>query len=179
MTRKGKGNKEYDENKRTHKDARRTLPPQPMSDAYAANKERYYTAHKAKISKKNKARYAANKDKIKAATRARRTEIYYKIFKIRYDAACTVCGYSDYRALDFHHVEPADKIDTIAQLANRSVSWHRIETELAKCVPICANCHRIEHYRDHRAHEKSNFEDRYMQEKAWKSRHEGRGSEEE
>tara|TARA_R110001592_G_scaffold89044_10_gene261982 strand:- start:3668 stop:4210 length:543 start_codon:yes stop_codon:yes gene_type:complete len=180
MSRKGAGNVKYIDTKRVNSDIRRKLPPLPITDKYAANKRKYYEKNKAKVSARNKARYAANKEKYKAETIARRKAQYYKVFKIRYDGVCTVCGYSDYRALDFHHIDPSSKIDTIAQLCNRSVAWRRIKEELKKCELICANCHRIEHYGDHRrTADGPSFVERYEQEKAFKLKAQGRSSEEE
>lgn len=176
MTRENKGNRNYNENKRTNRDKRRPLPPLPITDAHRKAKDRYYARHKERVSKRNKARYAKNPEKYKEAAKKRRRELYYRVFKIRYDGVCSVCGYDDHRALDFHHVEPADKIDTIAQLCNRSVAWRRIEEELKKCELICSNCHRIEHYVDHRKHD---FESRYLQEKGFRDKARGRSSEEE
>lgn len=180
MSREGKGNVHYINTKRVNKDIRKPLPPLPVTDKYAVNKARYYKKNKEKVSRRNKARYAANKEKYKAQTIARRRELYYRVFKIRYDGCCSVCGYEDYRALDFHHIDPSTKIDTIAQLCNRSVAWRRIEEELKKCELICANCHRIEHYGDHRTSANGHsFVKRYEQEKGFRDRSRGRTSEEE
>jgi len=56
---------------------------------------------------------------------------------------CSRCGYNkDPAALEFHH-HSGDKSFTIGAAANRG--WEAVKRELAKCVLICANCHRIEH----------------------------------
>lgn len=53
--------------------------------------------------------------------------------------ACSQCGYNRcLAALEFHHVDPATKDISLA----RSMSWARCVAELAKCVLLCANCHR-------------------------------------
>lgn len=54
------------------------------------------------------------------------------------------CGFKDIRALEFHHIYPADKSDGISKLLADGYSWKRLEKELAKCEVICANCHKIE-----------------------------------
>lgn len=45
--------------------------------------------------------------------------------------------------MDFHHLE--DKDGTIARMV-LSGSKSKIEAEIAKCVLICSNCHRIRHH---------------------------------
>lgn len=57
---------------------------------------------------------------------------------------CENCGYNTYLgALEFHHKDPTQKDFAI----NSSLSWKRIETEVMKCMLLCANCHREEHER--------------------------------
>lgn len=49
-----------------------------------------------------------------------------------------------HQVYDFHHLDPAKKDFTVAELLDR-LSWDEIKTELDKCVLLCANCHRIRH----------------------------------
>lgn len=42
---------------------------------------------------------------------------------------------------DFHHVNPDEKEHI--NVFHRS--WKRIQEELAKCIMLCSNCHRIHH----------------------------------
>ena len=44
--------------------------------------------------------------------------------------------------MDFHHIDPEAKDFTIA---DNMTSWERILPELAKCVLLCARCHREVH----------------------------------
>ncbi len=54
--------------------------------------------------------------------------------------ACTVCGYDRcVAALEFHHLEPANKQFALSQRAARSLKSSRAEAE--KCMLLCANCH--------------------------------------
>jgi hypothetical protein len=59
---------------------------------------------------------------------------------------CDHCGLSDYRVLDFHHV--GDKHLTICQMIKDGYAWERIQKEIKKCIPLCCNCHRLEHWVD-------------------------------
>ena len=56
---------------------------------------------------------------------------------------CSKCGnqYPDV-VYDFHHLDPSQKDFNIGSSRN----WPKIEKELAKCIMLCANCHRIEHF---------------------------------
>lgn len=47
---------------------------------------------------------------------------------------------------DFHHVDPHEKEFNFSQVKMFSVE--RMLKELAKCVLLCANCHRIRHWGD-------------------------------
>lgn len=56
---------------------------------------------------------------------------------------CERCGKEFHPAcMDFHHVRGKDK--GVASLMSHS--WDKIRQELDKCVLLCSNCHRIEHY---------------------------------
>jgi len=58
---------------------------------------------------------------------------------------CIICGYKKcIAALDFHHIDPTSKDkDYFNQRAGLTKS---LKLELDKCVLLCANCHREEHY---------------------------------
>ena len=59
---------------------------------------------------------------------------------------CEACGYSKYQgALEFHHINPAEKDVDWGQLRLRS--WYRITAELDKCALLCSNCHKEEHHK--------------------------------
>jgi len=45
-------------------------------------------------------------------------------------------------AMDFDHVR-GTKVASVSYLAAKKFSWQTIEDEIAKCDPVCANCHRI------------------------------------
>jgi 5-methylcytosine-specific restriction endonuclease McrA len=58
--------------------------------------------------------------------------------------SCADCGgvfHPD--VFDFHHTNPAEKEYQWAKL--RLFSAKRRRVELAKCVLLCANCHRLRH----------------------------------
>jgi 5-methylcytosine-specific restriction endonuclease McrA len=67
--------------------------------------------------------------------------------KMKY--GCTHCGYNkDSVALDFHHVDRADKFINVSSYWRTSmVQFKKIREEWKKCIVLCANCHRIEEKR--------------------------------
>jgi hypothetical protein len=60
---------------------------------------------------------------------------------------CEHCNNSDYRVLEFHHLNPDEKEYDIGRMVTKKFSVQRIENEMKKCIVLCANCHKIEHYR--------------------------------
>jgi transposase len=54
---------------------------------------------------------------------------------------CTLCGYARcVRALEFHHVDPAEKRIGIA-MNGLTLSLDALRAEARKCVLVCSNCH--------------------------------------
>lgn len=76
----------------------------------------------------------------------RRQATYAWITEYKQSLSCTRCGFADFRALEFHHLDPQEKEFSIADFISRGASLARIRREIGKCAVLCANCHRIEHY---------------------------------
>jgi excisionase family DNA binding protein len=89
----------------------------------------------------------------------RRADGYYRCLACRSDAvvkrrravkqilveeaggACALCGYDrSVVALQFHHVDPADKAFSVSH-RGVTLSLAAARAEAAKCVLLCANCH--------------------------------------
>lgn len=60
--------------------------------------------------------------------------------RLRRESGCNICGEMDVCCLDFHHLEKGVPV-------TRAIGkgYGAVETELAKCVILCANCHRKVH----------------------------------
>lgn len=56
---------------------------------------------------------------------------------------CADCGnrYPPY-VMDFHHIT-GKKLFNVGEYLNNGVSTKKLLAEIAKCVVICSNCHRI------------------------------------
>lgn len=48
------------------------------------------------------------------------------------------------RTRDLENIDPESKEFSLAYLLSRS-NWNLINTELSKCILVCANCHRVLH----------------------------------
>jgi hypothetical protein len=67
-----------------------------------------------------------------------------KIRTIIGSLACSICGYSkNLSAIEFHH-GGGDKGSDINKM--KTFSLRKLRIEMAKCICVCANCHREIHY---------------------------------
>ena len=57
---------------------------------------------------------------------------------------CAKCGDKRTYVLDFHHIDPTQKTDSINHL--RTCALETIEKEIKKCIVLCSNCHREFHH---------------------------------
>jgi hypothetical protein len=64
---------------------------------------------------------------------------------------CSRCGISDYRVLQWHHIDPSTKTMTIGAQA-RIGKWNEVMEEVKKCICVCANCHFILHAEECTSH---------------------------
>lgn len=60
------------------------------------------------------------------------------------DGGCIICGEKEISCLDFHHKDPTQKEQCIADMFHTG-NRKNIEEEIKKCVILCANCHRKHH----------------------------------
>lgn len=76
-----------------------------------------------------------------------RTQKREYLRNLKIASGCANCGDKRYQVLVFHHVDPSVKLGVLNAMAAQNASWERIEEEVAKCVVLCSNCHRMEHWR--------------------------------
>ena len=77
------------------------------------------------------------KDKIRSAAKK-----HYMLNQL--GGCCSKCGETRIQVLEFHHVNPSEK-ETLLSILNKC-RIEKIKKELFKCVVLCANCHRLEHF---------------------------------
>lgn len=55
---------------------------------------------------------------------------------------CSFCGYDKCtKALQFHHLNPANKSFGLSSSNLRAKKWEMVLAEGRKCIVLCANCH--------------------------------------
>ena len=59
---------------------------------------------------------------------------------------CNRCDEKNPACLDFHHVDEEEKEMAVGKMISFGYSKDRIRNEIEKCIVLCANCHRKEHY---------------------------------
>ena len=73
-------------------------------------------------------------------------QLRLEVDNLKIKIGCQHCGYKEYAvALEFHHIDINTKINSIASMINRKVKKTTLLDEIAKCVVLCANCHRLLH----------------------------------
>lgn len=74
----------------------------------------------------------------------KRQELYDLVLEFKKDKPCQDCGglFPPY-VMDFDHVDPTNKIDTITHLRSVVCNKKLLLLEIAKCELVCSNCHRI------------------------------------
>lgn len=73
-----------------------------------------------------------------------RKRAYVREFKRQ----CVQCGESHPAVLDMHHTDPEAKSFNLSWGAANNRSLSKLDREIAKCVVLCANCHRKMHWNE-------------------------------
>jgi 5-methylcytosine-specific restriction endonuclease McrA len=105
------------------------MPHKDISSRRATNR-RHYERNKAAVIKRNA--------EFKLAARAKWAEFKATL-------ACTKCGENHPATLDFHHVvQSKDNVKVYKLTADGA--YKKALKEIEKCVVLCSNCHRKEHW---------------------------------
>lgn len=88
--------------------------------------------------------YLDNKDAYIRRKNERKRTLIEWLQTYKSEHPCIECGESEPICIDFHHVDPAQKEVNVASLVNCG-SLKKLQAEIEKCVPLCANCHRKVH----------------------------------
>lgn len=98
-----------------------------------ANWKRWYAKHK-----------ATHIARVRVVDARRRKALRAWLTSYKTTVRCAKCGFDNSAALDFHHPRK-DKEFSIGDSVRAGWSIARVQREIAKCVVLCANCHRILH----------------------------------
>jgi hypothetical protein len=118
----------------------------PTPEKVREHRRTYRSKHGEELNKYRREHYIGNKEQyLKNATTRRKYKIsWWSEFKK--GLKCSRCKESHSVCLEFHHIDPTTKEHNISMMY-RSHSEKRILEEIAKCIVLCANCHRKEHAR--------------------------------
>jgi hypothetical protein len=101
---------------------------------------------KAKHAEYSAKHYEENKNKVRAQAAALKRKKRAEWYAFKSTFACIHCGFSHSAALDFHHVDRTN-YRSVNELAQNG-RYKEAKEEIKKCVPLCANCHRIHHHEE-------------------------------
>ena len=97
-----------------------------------------------------KAWYEKNKELTKARTKQRNKDLRDEWAKFKASLCCVTCGENRPPTFDFHHPDPTTKTGAVNDFV-RQRKFKKAFEEVAKCIVLCANCHRIHHHEERRA----------------------------
>jgi hypothetical protein len=103
--------------------------------------------HREKRREYQKRWYQKNKVKHSAATQKNKREYRAQWNAYKATLSCTYCGAQHPAIIDFHHVIRGKDKRGVNELAKNSQFSAAME-EIKKCIPLCANCHRILHWNE-------------------------------
>ena len=89
-------------------------------------------------------RWVCGKCYYQTNTRVQAQRIRDWYYEYKKTLQCERCGIADFRVLEFHHTDPAEKEFDVSQAAISGWGKETLLAEIAKCCVLCANCHRIE-----------------------------------
>lgn len=105
---------------------------------------------RAKDSLYKKAYYLRNRDAVQARVARNKKLSREKWAEFKASYPCTHCGASHPAIIDFHHVVRDGTQRSVNRLAADN-KWTQVYEEVKKCIPLCANCHRILHWNESRS----------------------------
>ncbi|AQL42746.1 hypothetical protein BV210_08500 [Halorientalis sp. IM1011] len=68
------------------------------------------------------------------------------VYEYKRSHGCRDCVVENPACLDLHHTGDVPKSRSVSQLIADGCSWKELLREVQKCIVLCANCHRNEHY---------------------------------
>jgi hypothetical protein len=81
----------------------------------------------------------------------RRASVKKAWLDYRSKQSCSHCGFSHPAVIDFHHVIRHNKRAVNDLILKQNNLKEAIREAEEKCIPLCANCHRILHFEERRA----------------------------
>lgn len=95
--------------------------------------------------------YEKNKAAHIARVRANNDRLKKEWHDFKASSPCSNCGASHPAIIDFHHINPDDPDkQRVNELINKKRFAAAYKEAKEKCIVLCANCHRIHHYEEHK-----------------------------
>lgn len=140
----GKQYRKYNQEKEKARAKRyKELNPEKVKES----QKKYREANPEKVKERRKNWAMANKELVNHHSKNHRDTRREFLDIIKLEEGCQICGYNEHpRALQFDHINPAEKLFTIAGLL--TCSMDKLLTELEKCRVLCANCHSIHSWQE-------------------------------
>lgn len=107
--------------------------------------------------------YLSNRDKQITKTTERKDRVRKLWNDYKAKQKCSHCGVQHPAVIDFHHVIKEGKKSVNKLIGERNSLRAAIKEAEEKCIPLCANCHRIFHWNEHNERKK-------RRRKKWKSK---------
>lgn len=108
--------------------------------------EQWKKDNREKVLESKRRWYQKNKEKHKQSRIARDVRLREEYIEFKKTLSCSRCPEDHIACLEFHHLDPCEKDMGIAAAMTNGWSMKRIKKEVAKCIVLCSNCHRKEHY---------------------------------
>jgi hypothetical protein len=78
--------------------------------------------------------------------RTKRERLRQWSYECRAGRGCRRCSETDPVCLQFHHPDPDEKSAGVGQLISDGAEESEVRAEVDRCVVLCGNCHRREHF---------------------------------
>lgn len=91
--------------------------------------------------------YEKNKKQHQAGVKRNKAEGKKKWIEFKASKKCSHCGAQHAAIIDFHHVIKEEK-QSVFYLASKRNYKAAMKEAQEKCIPLCANCHRIFHWEE-------------------------------
>lgn len=94
--------------------------------------------------------YQKHKERLKRAATENRSKRRKEYSDWKAALSCVMCGFSHPAAMDFHHVVRRPDNRSVSMLAANGAYDDAKNEAVSRCIVLCANCHRIHHWNEHR-----------------------------
>jgi hypothetical protein len=128
-----------------------SIKPKPDSLELDSDEEWEELTSQQRFYRKNKDRFRRNERQL-----IRKRKKWFQEYKRKY-CSCERCEEEHPASLDFHYTE--EKQWNISVMVHRGHSVENIKEEMEKCVVLCANCHRKEHFEPPKSADGKDVED--------------------